>query len=167
MPGRRERSIHVEFGTPQVIQICEPVEQPAMSALSGYVRSVGDPTVDDPESGEIRVRGVILSAVAYWREDGVHVFRSTEYDVIAADEDRDTAARTFIEKSEDYAEFLSDSDGDPTEDDIAIATMIVHRLLEGYAGPEDADCRRELLARVGERVRSAVEQSWHRPAPRT
>ncbi len=137
-----------------------------MSVLSGYVRSIGHPTVDDPESGEIRVRGVILSAVAYWREDELHVFRSTEYDVIAADENLDTAVRIFIEKSEDYAKFLSDPDGDPTEDDIGIAVMIVRRLLNGHAEPDEADYR-DLLAHMSDRVRSAVEQSWRRPpAPR-
>ena len=80
-----------------------------MSALTDHPnRAVTPPTPGAPEYGEIRLRNLPLSSVAYWQEGDLHVFRSTEYDVVAADEDIDAAARIFAEKSEDYAAFIAD-----------------------------------------------------------
>lgn len=102
------------------------------------------------------MHGAMLSGAAYWFEDGLHVFRSTEYDVIAADEDKDTAARIFVEKSEDYGKFLAEPEGQPTFEDLGVATLIMSRLIQGYEA---------ILAK--RKSRNPTPEWHHVPAART
>src|SRR5436305_14740678 len=92
--------------------------------------SAHPPTHNTPEHGTILLGDIVLSHVAYWPEDGMHVFRSEEYDVLAAAESMEDAVRVFVQKSEDYAKFLSDAD--PTPDDLRLANVIYGRLADGW-----------------------------------
>jgi hypothetical protein len=133
-----------------------------MSALKDPPgRAVHPPTADAPEHGEIRLRKSLISEVAYWCEGDLHVFRSTEYDVIAAHEDRDIAARIFVEKSEDYASFLADHDGDPTLEDLRLALLILQRLVDGYHRPPPLSQLR-IIRRLRGRGHNAARGWYHR-----
>jgi hypothetical protein len=90
---------------------------------------VGWPTPDDPHVGTVGLGDEFpLSKVAYWQQDGMHVFRSVEYDLQTADEDIREAILAFVHGSIDYARFLSEPD-DPAPADLAIANMIFDRAL--------------------------------------
>ena len=90
-----------------------------MSALRDRQTDAPPATAENPHVGSVGCYGVELSKVAYWREDGDHVFRSMEYDVIAADEDFYKAVHAFVRNSIDYARFLSEAE-DRTGTDVEI-----------------------------------------------
>jgi hypothetical protein len=60
-----------------------------------------------PERGNVAVFGLPVSNAEHWLEDGVHVLRSTEFDVIAGDPDFQRALEIFCEKAEDLWSYLS------------------------------------------------------------
>lgn len=49
----------------------------------------------------------IVSSAERWEEDGVHVIRSLDFDVIAGDPDFQKAVDQFVEKAEDLWSYLS------------------------------------------------------------
>ena len=104
------------------------------------------PTADQPELGCISQGGVQLSQVAYWVEGDEHVFRSTEYDVLGADEDFGAAIVKFVENSEDYATFIADLLRQETAiDEAEVALVLVRRFADAYRQQRDAarqDARR-------------------------
>lgn len=118
-----------------------------------------------PEYGVIGMEGLPLSTVAYWQEDGMHVFRSTEYDVVAADADKQAAILAFVQQSEDYASFLA-SFAERTVDDLTISTMILRRLLDIYERAEAHRRRRlAILRHLRGRGGHSAARSWrHEPA---
>jgi hypothetical protein len=105
--------------------------------------------------------GVVLSKVADLRDGPLHVFRSLDYDVIAADEDKHEAIRTFVANSEDYAGFLSDANGDATREDLQLASVILQRLLGGYEAAADRRARRLKIMRMLRRRGHDAARGWH------
>lgn len=59
------------------------------------------PTEENPERGEIRHRlyGIQLCAVEHWLEDGLHVIRAADFDLMAVDEDHAQAVHKFVEEA--------------------------------------------------------------------
>lgn len=73
------------------------------------IRNAGVPTEDAPEFGYIVLNGVQLSEVEHWiDEDGLHVFRSVEFDCLGEAEDEYDAGLLFIENAADLFRFLDD-----------------------------------------------------------
>lgn len=101
-----------------------------MSALHDRTTRAEVPamTADNPHVGSIGWGDIVLSRVAYWREDGDHVFRSLEYDVIAADSDPYRAVHGFVQNSVEYARLLSSAD-ERTPEDVELANTIMGRLV--------------------------------------
>lgn len=81
------------------------------------------------EDGSIGAVGVVLSRVIHYVEDGMHVFRSTEFDIAAADEDRRTAVVKFVENAQDLVAFYRDLD-DRTNDELHTAFTLMSRFNE-------------------------------------
>ena len=119
-----------------------------MSSQQAGLRDREGEASPDVRKGRIAAYGVVLSGIEYWTEDRTHVVRSTDYDVIASGDDERAAIDAFVEASVDYARFLWDPAGDPTDDDRALANMIMDRLFEGAARALDHETRRRLIVRV-------------------
>ena len=160
-PGRRG-SIRPEEPVREVTELRNAADHPTMSALTDHpAHAVHPPTADAPEYGTIGLRKTPISKVAYWRDGDLHVFQSTEYDVIAADENIDAAARIFVEKSEDYADFLADPDGDPAIEDLRLALLIYSRLVDGYHQPAPL-AQLRIVRRLRGRGHNAARGWYHR-----
>jgi hypothetical protein len=71
-----------------------------------------------------------LSEASAWREDDVYVLRSTEFDVIAEDEDFDRAIDIFVTWLLDHAALLAElvDTGKATEDEAATFAILSARL---------------------------------------
>ncbi len=128
------------------------------------------PTADQPEQGGILVAGVHLSDVLYWVEIDEHVFRSTEYDVLAADKDFAGAIAKFIANSEDYAQFIADlsKQDDASREEADVALTLMQRFTEAYREQRDAaqkDARRVIRLprkRPGHHAPDGYRRSLHR-----
>ncbi len=87
------------------------------------------------ESGcvTLRVRNVErdISSAVTWREDGVYIIRSTEFDLLVEDEDFKGALDLFVRRTFDYAAMLAAlaSSGDATDDELAAFSVISTRLV--------------------------------------
>lgn len=60
-----------------------------------------------PEYGRVVTFDTTVSFAEHWEEDGVHVVRSLDFDVIAGDPDFSRAIDQFVEKAEDLWIYLS------------------------------------------------------------
>jgi len=71
-----------------------------------------------------------LSQARAWREDGVYTLRSSEFDVIAEDEDFDVAIDVFVAWLIDYAALLAErvDSRKATEDEARIFAVLSARL---------------------------------------
>jgi hypothetical protein len=71
-----------------------------------------------------------LSEARAWREDGVYTLRSTEFDVIAEDEDFDVAIDVFVAWLIDYGALLAErvDSGKATEDEGRTFAVLSARL---------------------------------------
>lgn len=86
----------------------------------------GAPTAEHPERGTIASAGVPLFPVEHWVEDGEHVFRSSEFDLIIGDADFDAAIEKFIEGADDLWGFLEEQQN-LTEGEIELVSLIASR----------------------------------------
>jgi hypothetical protein len=115
---------------------------------------------DDPERGEIIVEDVVISEVEHWVEDGLHVFRSTEFDLIAEHEAEFGAVVVFLESAEDLLLHLSDLilEKKATDHEVETAALLLRRFMR--------------MAQASEREREEVDRKLfhvprvHRHRPR-
>lgn len=121
------------------------------------------PAEDAPETGDIAIGDVVISTVDHWVADGLHVFRSREFDVIAEHEDEFEAVRVFVESAADFAYHLADliSERQATEHEIETATVLVPRFMRLW---EDSDrALREAQRRILNLPRHGSPRAqWHR-----
>jgi hypothetical protein len=68
------------------------------------------PTEAMPERGRVTAFGQVVSEAEHWIEDGIHVLRSSEFDLIAGDPDFIITLNIFGEKTEDLFWYLSERD---------------------------------------------------------
>lgn len=116
----------------------------------------------DVDEGTIGMAGVVLSRVIYWVEDGVHVLRSTEFDISASDEDHQAAVEKFVANAEDLAYFYRDLD-DPTVEELETALEILTRIHRAYTSQKKRDAiRRAQIRRLRGRRPGQVHRSSHR-----
>ena len=124
--------------------------------------TTGDrPTDEQPSTGTLVAFGSPLSEVAHWVEGDLHEFRSLEYDVIASGPDERSAISAFVDASADYARFLHDPAGDPTDEDRELAIQILDRLFEGYAKALEREAHRRLVVRLLRRRGDGAGRPWH------
>lgn len=110
---------------------------------------------------------VVLSEVAYWRDGRTHVFRSLEFDVLAADDDLHRAVTVFVENAEDLANLIAalpreELTPDEAETAIAILTRLRDALREGQRRAEHRQTRglvRALRGRGNDAARPWYRQS--------
>lgn len=62
----------------------------------------------DVETGELTNLGVTLTRGAYWTDEGNHIFSSTEFDVMAEGDTRDTAFDAFVENLLEHCSQLAE-----------------------------------------------------------
>ena len=135
-------------------------------SVDSTVGQRGDPVTDrptamQPSTGRLVAFGTLLSEVAHWVEGDLHVFRSLDYDVIASGPDERAAISAFVQNSADYARFLHDPSGDPTDEDRELATQILDRLYEGYSKALDHEARRRIVVRFLRRRGDDAGRPWH------
>jgi len=84
------------------------------------------------EAGCVVVEDVPISQAEAWLEDGVYVVRSTEFDLLAEDEDFYEALGLFSDRAADYATALSEliSSHEATEDEERLAGLLSRRLID-------------------------------------
>jgi hypothetical protein len=58
-------------------------------------RDIGAPTEEAPELGRVVAAGVTVSEGLHWVEDGVHIIRSSEFDLMGQGDDLDEAVADF------------------------------------------------------------------------
>lgn len=89
-----------------------------------------------------------LSEARAWLEDGVYVLRSTEFDVIAEDEDFDRTIDVFVTWLLDHAALLAElvDTGKATEDEAATFAVLSARLFPLLRASE-AERRRHIRRR--------------------
>jgi hypothetical protein len=111
----------------------------------------------DADAGCVVVENVPISQAEAWLEDGVYVIRSTEFDLLAEDEDFDEALSLFIDRAADYATALSEliSSHEATEDEERLAGILSRRLIAAFMAAEERSRqeqrRRGLFQRRGPR----------------
>lgn len=129
------------------------------------------PTEDAPEVGCIIVGTVCISDVEHWiNEDGLHVFRSVDFDCSGEDEDLWQAGRVFIENAEDLGRFLADlvDAGRATKDEQRVLVTLAQRFFDVYQESEREEERRRWKRRLFSRSRGAHSAKWQRrPALKT
>lgn len=75
---------------------------------SQHTRAQDEPRTEaSPEYGCVMAFDTIVSFAEHWREDGIHVIRSLDFDVTAGDSDFQCAVDQFVEKAEDLWSYLS------------------------------------------------------------
>lgn len=106
------------------------------SASSPDIPELG--SIDNPEFGTIGVQigehRIPISSIEHWVEDGLHVFRSTEFDCMSEDTDQTKAVMSFIDNAEDLFRFLDDvhDAGRATEDETRVLIKLSRRFFELY-----------------------------------
>jgi hypothetical protein len=110
------------------------------------------------ETGCVVVEDVPISQAIAWLEDGVYIVRSTEFDLLAEDEDFSEALSLFIDRAADYATALSEliSSHEATEDEGRLAGILSRRLIAAFMAAEERRRRerrrRGLFQRRGPRA---------------
>lgn len=124
------------------------------------------PSEQAPENGCIGRFDVVLSEVEHWVEDGDHVFRSLEFDVIAGDPDKGRAITKFIDNALDFRDYLDGlEDRAENEDEmLQLLNSRFSRVASALEGQERA--RREKLISISlggrrRRQRADLSRFWH------
>ncbi len=129
------------------------------------------PTRDDPEQGIIGYCRVELSRVLYWREGSEHTFRSVEFDIWAADADKQMAIEKFVDTAEDYATYLREiiDAEDATDDEMERAALLFERLARVYQAQiivlKD-QARKIVRLNIFRRQRRVAMRGGYRPSSR-
>ncbi len=126
------------------------------------IRDAGVATEDAPERGYIVLNEVQLSEVEHWiDEEGLHVFRSTEFDCLGEAEDEYEAGRIFIENAADLFRFLDDlvDARRATSDEIRTLAKLSRRFFEA----SEPALKREEEKRSRRRLGSRAALSYWQP----
>lgn len=99
------------------------------------------PTEATPEHGCVMAFDTIVSLAEHWEEDGLHVVRSLDFDVIAGDADFQNAIDQFVEKAEDLWSYLSGLETISDHENEMFLKM-APRFLEIYKELERREARR-------------------------
>lgn len=161
---------------PLLRQVLGPEEASCRGMLGGgtHVSDTANhpndaPTAEAPDVGMIAIavggRQIQISQVQHWREDGLDVFRSSEFDCIAMGDDVNKAVRAFIDNAEDLYRFLDDLvDAErATPDEIKTLAMLSRRFYDVYSAfSEQAQTRRRRKVNILMRSRDFHGLTWQR-----
>jgi hypothetical protein len=139
-----------------------------MEQAGPAVTAPPSPTEAQPEFGAISVGiGVggetfSISEVEHWVEDGLHMFRSVEFDCFAQHEDEWGAVEAFIQNAEDLFRFLDDlvDAGRATADEVRTLAKLSRRFYEIYNAQRTEILRRKV--RLLLRPRDVHSVTWQR-----
>lgn len=87
------------------------------------------PTADAPELGAIELFGITLSEGERWEQDGDHIFRSTEVDVIVAAPSFEEGLARFGASLIQFAVYLAEIE-DPAENEIEMLRLLQPRVAQ-------------------------------------
>lgn len=131
------------------------------SDMADETIQVDTPAAEDRQYGWVATLDVLVSEAERWVEDGVHVIRSTEFDVVAGDLDFDRAVDQFVDKAEDLWTYLSELDG-LTENENETYLRLAPRFHQIYKELERRENeRRRRLIILNLRRRGAHLRGWH------
>jgi hypothetical protein len=100
-------------------------------------RKTSAPHADAPEHGVVCLHGVPISRAAHWIEDGDHVLRSMEFDLIVGAPSLEGAVVKFLESAEDIADHLAElGEERVTHDEVETALALFHRFTDAYKAGE-------------------------------
>jgi hypothetical protein len=130
------------------------------------------PTAEAPEVGVIGIvvdrKQIPISQVEHWIEDGMHVFRSMEFDCIAMNEHMGKVLEAFIDTAEDVYRFLDDLvDAErATQDEIKTLAMLSRRFYDVYSAQAQALRRRiEVISSDGKPSARTLQVNTGRDPP--
>jgi hypothetical protein len=104
-----------------------------MTTISQQESGAGTHPFEAPEYGEVCLHGVRIATAAHWVEDGEHVLRSLEFDLIVGAPSLEEAVSKFLESAEDIADHLSELGEDRiTHDEVEVALALYHRFSDAY-----------------------------------
>jgi hypothetical protein len=103
-------------------------------STAATAREVDAPTEEAPDLGCVVAAGVTLSEGMHWLEDGAHVIRSSEFELIGEGDDLDEAVRSFIGHALDLLAYLTEEieRGEATDHEIRVAGVLGSRLAQAY-----------------------------------
>jgi hypothetical protein len=87
------------------------------------------PTEDAPELGAIKLFGIVLSEGERWVQDDDHVFRSTEFDVIAAAPTFKDGLHRFGSRLLEFMGYLAALE-DPAENESEMLRLLQPRIVQ-------------------------------------
>lgn len=140
-----------------------------MANTSEQAVVTAEPTETSPEIGQVSSGGVVLSRGERWVEDdGTHVIRSTEFQVVGEGGTLEQAVEIFVDNTFELALYLAElvDDGRATENEREMMSALASRVLkatgemmEGHGEPE----RRPLIQlNLSRRSRSRGEHAHSR-----
>jgi len=118
-------------------------------------------TQDTADEGSVFVSGphrdYVLSDALGWREGDIFVLRSSEFDIMAEDEDFESALTVFIARLADYTIMLYElvEAGDATEDEAE-----TFRVLSGRLAPLAQAAQQDTTRRRPQRRRGSGSGHW-------
>ena len=97
--------------------------------------------------------GIALSRASRWFEDGLHVIRSLEFDLMAEDPDPAHVVDVFVENAQDLAMALVElqTRGEATEHETETLAVLSQRFFEAAQSMERARERRRIQIRLRQR----------------
>jgi hypothetical protein len=103
-------------------------------STAATTRDIGAPTEEAPEHGRVVAAGVTVSDGVHWLEDGVHVIRSSEFDLMGQGDDLDDAVTDFIGQALDLLWYLNGEieRDEATDHEIRLAGVLGARLAQAY-----------------------------------
>jgi hypothetical protein len=109
-------------------------EKIVTQSTAATTREVGVPTEEAPDPGRVVAAGVTLSEGMHWLEDGAHVIRSSEFELIGEGDDLDEAVRSFIGHALDLLAYLTEEieRGEATDHEVRVAGVLGARLAQAY-----------------------------------
>jgi len=125
-------------------------------------------TESTPEPGYISSdHGVVLAHAERWFEDGLHVIRSVEFDLLAEDEDEDRVVDVFVDNFWDMGAALADlvRRGEATSHEQDLWLLFSQRMFEEAESSRRQASRRRIQIRL--RQRDHHEGLWRRQTQAT
>ncbi len=121
-------------------------------------------TAERPERGTISYAGVPMFDAEHWVEAGDHVFRSTEFDLIAGDPDIGRAVDKFVEGADDLWSFLEEQEN-LTDGELELVSLLASRFHKVLHELDRRERSRRLIRISLPRQRGEHLRTWRPASP--
>jgi hypothetical protein len=103
-------------------------------STAATTHDIGIPTEDAPEPGRVVAAGATVSEGLHWLEDGSHVIRSSEFDLMGQGDDLDEAVDDFIGQALDLLWYLNGEieRNEASDYEVRLAGVLGGRLAQAY-----------------------------------